>query len=371
MTRLWQGRRNPILRASLLGLLALAIGCGDDNNGGGGTRFTATNLVSNVAGDAPVTDANLANAWGVARTASGPWWVANNHSGTSTVYDGNGTPFPVAGPLVVTIPPPEGSPIGAQGAPTGLVANGSAQFVLSNGMPAIFIFDTENGTIAGWNLDSGTVAEITNDDSDEGAIYKGLAIGTDGGANRLYATNFHEGTVDVYDGDFEDVDRAGAFTDPNIPAGYAPFGIQNIGGSIYVTYAKQDEDKEDDVAGSGNGYVDVYDGAGNLLKRFASRGQLNAPWGVVQAPASFGSFAGSILIGNFGNGHINAFNAGSGAFQGELKTAGGSAIEIEGLWGLELGNGASAGSADTLYFAAGPDDENNGLFGMITANDNG
>jgi uncharacterized protein (TIGR03118 family) len=284
MTRLWQRRRSWIVPASLLGVGALSTGCGDDNNnGGGGGTFTVARLVAND-GTAPVTDAKLVNAWGIARAPQGPWWVANNHSGTSTVYDGNGAPLPAAGPLVVTIPPPAGSPPGAEGAPTGLVFNGTTDFVLTNGMPALFIFDTEDGTFAGWNLDSGTVAEITKDDSDEGAIYKGLAIGKDGSANRLYATDFHNGSVDVYDGEFEDVDRDGAFADPNIPDGYAPFGIQNIGTSIFVTYAKQAEDKEDDVAG-GNGFVDVFDGAGNLLKRFASRGQLNAPWGVTQAPA--------------------------------------------------------------------------------------
>ena len=334
-------------------------------------RSPRRTLVSNLAGTAPVTDAKLVNAWGIARSPQGPWWVANNHSGTSTVYDGNGAPFPAAGPLVVTIPPPAGSPPGAEGAPTGLVFNATTDFVLTNGMPALFIFDTEDGTFAGWNLDSGTVAEITKDDSDEGAIYKGLAIGKEGTANRLYATNFHAGKVDVYDGEFGDVVHQGAFTDPNIPDGYAPFGIQNIGTSIFVTYAKQDEDKEDDVAGNGNGFVDEYDGAGNLLRRFASRGQLNAPWGLALAPPSFGKFAGSLLIGNFGDGRINAFKLDNGAFQGALKTMGGGPLEIEGLWGLAVGNGASAGSADTLYFAAGPDDENNGLFGMITANDNG
>jgi uncharacterized protein (TIGR03118 family) len=367
MTRRWQRRRSWIVPAGLLGLVALSAGCGNDNNnnGGGGT-FTATALVANQGGKAPVTDAKLANAWGVARSGTGPWWVANNHSGTSTLYDGNGTPFPIGTPLVVTIPPPAGSPPGAEGAPTGIVFNATTDFVLTNGMPAVFIFDTEDGTFAGWNLNSGAVAEITKDDSDEGAIYKGLAIGKDGSASRLYATNFHAGTVDVYDGAFADVDRDGAFTDPNIPDGYAPFGIQNIGGNIFVTYAKQDEDKVDDVAGSGNGYVDEYDAAGNLLRRFASRGQLNAPWGIALAPASFGKFGGSLLIGNFGNGRINAFNPDNGAFQGSLKTMGGGPLEIEGLWGLEFGNGASAGSANSLYFAAGPDDETNGLFGMVT-----
>ena len=368
MHRQWYQPIPRAARIGLLALIALATGCGDGNNNNGGQGFTVTKLVSNQAGQAPVTDSRLTNAWGIARAANGPWWVSDNHSGSSTVYDGNGMPFPAANPLVVTIPPPAGSAPGAEGAPTGIVVNTTADFVLTNGGPAVFIFDTEDGTLAGWNLNSGTVAEIAADNSADEAIYKGLAIGTDGNANRLYASNFHAGTVDVFDGAFQPVVHAGAFTDPNIPAGYAPFGIQNVGGDIFVTYAKQDENKEDDSPGAGNGYVDVYNGAGVLQSRFATRGHLNSPWGIVVAPSSFGPFNDALIIGNFGDGHLNAYDRSTGAFQGPLKLAGGGAVTIEGLWGLAFGNGANAGSASSLYFAAGPNEEADGLFGMITAN---
>jgi len=367
-------RRRPLKFANTIFalLLVVAVGCGDGNNNGGmGQDFMQTDLVSNLAGQAPVTDAHLVNAWGLAHTAAGPWWVADNHSGVSTVYDGNGTPFPVGSPLIVTIPPPNGSAPGAQAAPTGMVVNTTSDFVVSQGgasAPALFIFATEDGTISGWSQ-SVNVSEavLVVDDSDQEAIYKGLAIGSDAGRSRLYTTDFHGGTVDVYDGSFEEIESSSAFTDSNIPAGFAPFGIQNVNGKIYVTYAKQDEDKEDDLPGLGNGYVDVFETDGTFVRRFASQGQLNSPWGIVQAPASFGQFGGAILIGNFGDGHINAFNATSAAFLGQLDQPGGGAIVIEGLWALVFGNGASAGSADALFFTAGPNDEEDGLFGMLTA----
>jgi uncharacterized protein (TIGR03118 family) len=354
-------------------LLATAAGCGSSGGGGNGSGFTQTNLVSNQSGKAPVVDTHLANAWGLARTAAGPWWVADNHSGVSTLYDGNGTPFPSGAPLVVTVPPPAGSPPGAQSSPTGMVVNGTSDFVVSQGAasgPALFIFSTEDGTISGWNqtVDVGE-AVLVIDDSDEGAIYKGLAIGSDHGSSRLYTTDFHNGTVDAYDGSFTEIESNTAFVDPGIPAGFAPFGVQTISGQIFVTYAKQDEDKEDDVAGPGNGYVDIFQPNGAFVRRFASKGQLNSPWGVVQAPETFGKFGGAILVGNFGDGKINAFDATSGAFLGQLNRPGGGAVVIPGLWGLVFGNDASAGSSDALYFTAGPDDEVNGLFGKLTAND--
>lgn len=367
-------RRKPLrLAHTVLALLLVgAVGCGDDSdNGGMGQGFMQTDLVSNIAGQAPVTDAHLTNAWGLARTAAGPWWVADNHSGVSTVYDGNGTPFPVGSPLIVTIPPPNGSPPGAQAAPTGMVVNSTSDFVVSQGgasAPALFIFATEDGTISGWSQSVNmSEAVLVVDDSEAEAIYKGLAIGSAAGSSRLYTTDFHGGTVDVYDGSFEEIESSSAFTDPNIPAGFAPFGIQNVNGKTYVTYAKQDEDKEDDVAGPGNGYVDVFETDGTFVRRFASQGQLNSPWGIVQAPASFGQFGGAILIGNFGDGHINAFDAVTAAFLGQLNRSGGGTVVIEGLWGLAFGNNASAGSADALFFTAGPNDEEDGLFGMLTA----
>jgi len=351
-------------------LLAAAVGCGS-SGGGNGQGFTQTDLVSNQTGKAPVTDANLTNAWGLARTGAGPWWVADNHSGVSTIYDGNGTPFPVGSPLVVTVPPPAASPPGAQSSPTGLVVNTTTDFVVTQGAasgPALFIFATEDGTISGWNQTVNVgEAVLVVDDSDEGAIYKGLALGSDAGSNRLYTTDFHGGSVDAYDGSFVEIESSTAFIDPGIPAGFAPFGVQNVNGQIYVTYAKQDDDKEDDVPGAGNGYVDIFQPNGTFVRRFASKGQLNSPWGIVQAPESFGKFGGAILIGNFGDGHINAFDATSGAFLGQLNRPGGGAVAIPGLWGLAFGNDAGAGSSDALYFTAGPNDEVNGLFGKLTA----
>jgi uncharacterized protein (TIGR03118 family) len=348
-------------------------GCGSSGGGGGGPGFKQTNLVANTAGDASRTDPNLINSWGVARSPMGPWWVADNHSGKSTVYDGQGNPTMVNGqPLVVTIPPPAGSPPGATAAPTGIIFNASPDFVVTEGdasAPALFVFATEDGTVSAWrqNLVDPFTAVLEVDNSADGAIYKGLAIGTNAaGHNRLYASNFHAGAVEVFDGSFAPVSLgSGAFTDPGIPDGFAPFGIQNVDGSIFVTYAKQKEDKEDDVAGPGNGYVDVFDPDGALLHRFASKGSLNSPWGIVQAPASFGRFGGMLLIGNFGDGKISAFDPASGSFRGLLSRRGGGALVISGLWGLAFGNGGGAGSADTLYFAAGPNHEADGLFGMV------
>jgi len=352
--------------------IAAGGGCGS-GGGGGGPGFAQTNLVANTAGDAKLTDPNLLNSWGIARSPMGPWWVADNHSGKATVYDGQGNPTMVNGQaLVVTIPPPPGSPLGATAAPTGIVFNATADFVISEGdtsSPALFIFATEDGTVSAWrqNLADPFTAVLEVDNSADGAIYKGLAIGTNAaGDNRLYASNFHAGTVEVFDGSFAPVSLgSGAFTDPGIPTGFAPFGIQNTDGAIFVTYAKQDEDKEDDTAGPGNGYVDVYDMDGNLLHRFASKGPLNSPWGIVRAPASFGRFGGMLLIGNFGDGKLNAFDPTNGSFLGSVNRPGGGPIVISGLWGLAFGNGSGAGSADTLYFAAGPNHEADGLFGML------
>ena len=359
-----------LARACGIGALAALVGCSSGGGGGNGEGFMQTNLVSNQNGKAPVTDAKLVNAWGLASTASGPWWVANNHSGTSTLYDGNGMPFPPTGALVVTIPAPADSPPGTVAAPTGLVVNTSSDFVVaenSASAPALFLFATEDGTISGWSQPVDvTSAILAVDNSSDEAIYKGLAIGSDGGSSRLYASNFHAGRVDVFDGNFAPVEGSG-FVDSSIPAGFAPFGMQNIGGAIFVTYAKQDSDKEDDMPGPGNGYVDVFDTAGNLVRRFASQGQLNSPWGVVEAPLSFGKFGGMIIIGNFGDGHLNAFDPITGAFQGQLNQPNGSTVIIEGLWGLAFGNDGSAGSSDVLYFTAGPNDEANGLFGTLTA----
>jgi uncharacterized protein (TIGR03118 family) len=315
--------------------------------------YVQTNLVSDIPGMAQNTDLNLVNPWGIASSATSPFWVSDNGTGVATLYNGAGTPQA----LVVTIPPPSGGTPPA--APTGVVFNGGADF---GGFR--FIFATEDGTIAGWN--GGTTATLQKDNSAAGAVYKGLAIGP----SNLYATNFHAGTIDVFDTNFDPVIHAGSFTDPNLPAGFAPFGIQNLGGKLYVTYALQDAAGKDDVAGPGNGFVDVFDTNGNFLQRLVTQGALNSPWGLAMAPANFGEFSNYLLVGNFGDGRINAFDPVTGALIGPLtdsKT--GDPIEIDGLWGLRFGNGGNGGEKDKLFFTAGiPGDgmiEDHGLFGSI------
>ena len=332
--------------------------------------YTQHDLVSDQPGVADHRDDNLVNAWGLVASATSPWWVANNGTGTSTLYNGHG----VARSLVVTIP---------GGAPTGVVFNGGAGFVVHSTTPpaagpALFIFSTENGVIAGWNPavppppPPSMQAQIAVDNSASGTVYKGLAIASTTTGDFLYASDFHHGRVDVFNSAFVAVQIPGAFTDSALPAGYAPFGIQNIGGTIYVTYALQDSLAHDDVAGVGHGFVDAYDTAGNLLRRIASRGRLNSPWGLAQAPASFGFFAGDLLVGNFGDGKINAFDLakaqgrGEAQQRGQLHSSSGAPLRIDGLWSLQFGNGGSADvSKDTLFFTAGPGGEHHGLFGTI------
>jgi uncharacterized protein (TIGR03118 family) len=315
--------------------------------------YVQHNLVSDGFLPADHTDANLVNAWGLTSLPGSPWWVADNGTDVSTLYNADGTPRP----LVVSVP----------NAPTGAVSNTGSSFVVGSG-PALFLFATEEGKLLGWNMSVGTTAQVVADKSGDGAIFKGLAIAGD----RLYATDFHNGKVDVFDGSFGDVTIPGAFVDPSIPAGYAPFGIQNIGGSIFVTYAKQDADAKDDVAGQGHGFVDEYDADGTLIARVATHGQLNSPWGLALAPASFGRFGGDLLVGNFGDGQITAFEResdGTFAPRGQLRSASGGVLTIDGLWALQFGKGALAnnGPTDTLFFTAGPDDESHGLFGTIRA----
>src|SRR5919205_1811756 len=314
--------------------------------------YVQHNLVSDGSAPADHTDPNLVNAWGLTSLPGSPWWVADNQTSVSTLYNADGT----ARSLVVSVP----------NNPTGAVSNTGSSFVVGSG-PALFLFATEEGKLLGWNPSVGTTAQVVADKSGEGAVFKGLAIAGD----RLYATDFHNGKVDVFDGSFGDVNTPGAFVDPSIPAGYAPFGIQSIGGSIFVTYAKQDADAEDDVAGQGHGFVDEYDADGTLIGRVATHGQLNSPWGLAMAPASFGRFGGDLLVGNFGDGQITAFERqANGRFEprGQLRSESGGVLTIDGLWALQFGKGAANnGPTDTLFFTAGPDDETHGLFGTIRA----
>jgi uncharacterized protein (TIGR03118 family) len=339
--------------------------------------FIQTNLVSDVPGMASVTDANLVNPWGLVSSSTSPWWIADNGSGLSTLYNGNGQPQPAGNPLTVVVPPPMTTPPTAQSAPTGIVFNGTSDFVVSsNGHsgPALFIFVTEDGTVSGWNpgVDrTNAILKVNNTNQTAGPVFKGAALDQQGSANFLYVTDFRDGTVDVFDKKFTKVTLpTGAFTDSTLPAGYAPFGIQNIGGKLYVTYAKQDAAKHDDVGGPGNGFVDVFnaDGTPGLpggKERLISRGPLDSPWGLALAPAGFGKFANDLLVGNFGDGHIDAFNPRNGHFEGALTNQRGQPITIDGLWALKFGNGGAAGSSDALFFTAGIDGESHGLFGSL------
>jgi uncharacterized protein (TIGR03118 family) len=308
------------------------------------------------------TDANLINAWGLAAGPGTPWWVANNGTATSTLYLAGGQPL---GFLVVQVP----------GAPTGIVYNGGTHFRLKKGRrssPAAFLFASEDGTISGWSAKvPGPIlshdAVVVVDSSLAGAIYKGLAIASTPDGDFLYAADFHNGRVDVFDGDFNAAGAVGAFVDPNLPSGFAPFGIQNIGGHIFVAYAKQDAEGKDEVQGPGLGYVSEFDAAGMFVARVASGGALNAPWGLAMAPAAgFGPVSGHLLVGNFGDGRINAYEAAAPHTpKGPLRNKVGLPIAIDGLWGIAFGNGGAAGPTSVLYFTAGPQNETHGLFGSI------
>ena len=319
----------------------------------GANSFTQTNLVSDIPGMAKTTDPDLANPWGVSFSPMSPFWVSDNGTGLATLYNGAGDKLG----LVVTVP----GAGGGLGAPTGQVFNSSSSF---NG--DLFIFATEGGTITGWRGALGTTAETLSPGT--GGVYKGLAIATTPNGTYLYATDFHNNSITVFPGTGAP-SLSGTFTDPNLPAGYAPFNIQNIGGKLYVTYAVQDAAKHDDVSGPGHGIVDVFDLQGNFLQRLISNGPLNSPWGMAIAPTAFGNLGNDLLVGNFGDGTINAFDPSTGNFLGQLDGANGKPLINLGLWDLTVGNGGNGGSKSNLYFTAGiPGDgmvEDHGLFGRI------
>jgi uncharacterized protein (TIGR03118 family) len=368
--------RRHLSSAAAIGFLALtaapAFADADDR-----TAYVRIDLVSNLPNAAPTTDPSLQNAWGVASAPGGPLWVSDNNDGLSTLYDGAGAKVN----LTVTIPLPAGRTAPPAAAPTGMVWNPTTAFTITaNGItgPATFIFDTEDGTISAWNatvdpvVGGKSTATLVVDNSGKGAVYKGLAFGTNKHGNFLFATNFAAGTVEVYDSTFKPATLDGTFSDPDIPAGFAPFGIANIDNNLYVTYAKQNAQKNDVVAGPGLGFVNVFTTDGVLVRRFASRGTLNAPWGVTRATANFGEFSGDILVGNFGSqgpfaGWISAFSGGNdNDFRGPLRDASGKPLAIDGLWAIFPGTFRNS-DADTLYFTAGPNQQQNGLFGQITA----
>jgi uncharacterized protein (TIGR03118 family) len=379
-------RRNLVLLTAFCALTSFAAHADDQSRK---NLYTVTPLTSNLPTVAPNQDPVLQNAWGVAFTpGASPFWVADNATGCSTLYDGAGVPTGGSPPLKVAIPLPGGTPSATScmpvspnanppptnAAPTGMVWNpttGSTGFTVpGTSITAAFIWATEDGTISAWAStlpDTSHAVEAVNNSPD--AVYKGLAVGTNAQGVFLYATDFRGAKIDVFaPPNFSaatSTQISGSFSDPDIPAGFAPFGIQNIDGVLFVTYALQDSAKHDDVAGAGNGFVDIYDTNGNLLQRFASQGTLNSPWGVSRASFAFGRFSGDILIGNFGDGKITAFGSG-GNFHGLLRDATTQKpLTIDGLWTITLGGGKNSNS-DTLYFTAGPNDEMNGQFGTIT-----
>jgi uncharacterized protein (TIGR03118 family) len=351
--------------ALLAGLAFAGLAWSDDVSPG--TFYTINNLVSDGAVPAPHIDLHLKNAWGVAFNPNGVQWVANNNSGTATLYDGNGVPQS----LVVTIP----GQGGAQGTPTGIVFSSSNDFMVTKGGvsgPSRFIFATEDGTISGWapNVDS-THAILAVDSSASNAVYKGLALAANGSGNFLYAADFRNGKVAVFDKTFHPATLPGDFSDPHLPPGFAPFGIQNLNGNLYVSYAKQNAERHDDVASPGLGFVNVFNANGQLIRRIASRGPLNAPWGMALAPADFGIFSNALLVGNFGDGRISAFDLPTGNFLGQMQGADGKRLVIDGLWGIDFGNGILNQPANVLFFAAGPNGESDGLYGRIEPSNSG
>ena len=384
-------RRAFPVALTLLGLAVAAPSIADppakpDNT----NSYQVTNLVSLPAANggttaAPNHDANLQNGWGVVFNPTAFVWVSDNGTGKATLYDGNGVPSPVQsqqnpnGPLVVTIPAASGNPADS-GSPTGIVFNASSDFQVSipdpahpgqflkGPAPAAFLWASEDGMISGWNptVDrthaiKGTVAN---------AVYKGITIAGDGSSAhfRLYAADFIGKKIDVYDENFKPIVPPlphGAFVDPYVPADYGPFNILNIQGNLYVAFAKTQPPSHDEAHGPGLGFVSVFDADGNLLMRLEGKKNFNAPWGMALAPQGFGKFSNDILVGNFGDGTINAFDPQDGHFDGQLKTPDGKTLVIDGLWGIAFGNGVLNQQTDTLFFAAGPNDESDGVYGRI------
>ena len=342
----------PMLLAivTISAILALRLSAAEPGN-----VYAVQNLVSDGSIPASHIDPMLVNAWGLAASSTSPWWVADNGTNVSTLYDATGNPRP----LIVSVP----------GAPTGTVFYGGAGFVVTGAGSARFIFAAEDGTISAWAPALGTQSKVVVPNASapaHGAIYKGLAVARTPSGDFLYAADFHNNHVDVFDAGFHPVPAA-AFIDPGLPARFAPFGIQTINGKIFVAYAKQDEDAEDEIAGDGLGFVSMFNTDGSFVARVASRDALNAPWGMAMAPAHFGRFSDDLLVGNFGNGRINVFDGRTFEPKGHLKNTRGKAVVIDGLWGIGFGNGGAAGPVNVLYFAAGPHDESAGVFGRIDA----
>ncbi len=325
-----------------------------------GGRYDVTELISDIEGLALHTDSNLVNAWGIARSGGSPWWINAAGTALSLLKNGAGEPFPTASPLIVSIP-------GANGPaePTGIVFNSVGGFEVASGRPAVFIFASTDGTISAWNPNvkaTEAVVKVTTPD----AAYFGVTIASDGGKNYLYGANFLGGTIDVFDSEFKAVDLGpNAFKDDELPDGFAPFNVLNVGGNVFVMYAEREEDAPEEITGKGLGFVDAYSPSGVLQMRLQHGPWMNAPWGITMAPDDFGRFSNELLVGMFGSGQIVAFDPDTGKFDGLMKGRHGP-ISIDGLWGIGFGNDANAGPSTTLFFAAGIEDEEHGLFGAIT-----
>jgi uncharacterized protein (TIGR03118 family) len=373
------------------GCLGIVVACGGGGGGGSsnqsmisasGATFADTALVSNkseVVATAATIDANLQNPWGIAVAPGLPFWISDNNSNLSSLYSGAG----VQETQTITGSPETGiaipaSAAGVQANPTGQIFNGTGGFLVPTPRgqeTALFIFDGEGGLISAWAQDSGATAVTAYDDGvingANHAVYKGLATGTVSGATYLYATDLHNNKVDVFDTNFsKPAAMQGKFVDPNLPAGFVPFGITALNGQLYVTFAKQDAAMHDEITGAGLGYVDIFDFSGNLVSQFASAGALNAPWGIAIAPAGFGSLQGDVLIGNFGDGTINIFSPNGTALatsKGALMAGNGQPLAFPGLWALTFGNGDADKPITTLFYTAGFASQIDGVFGGITA----
>jgi uncharacterized protein (TIGR03118 family) len=348
-----------MIRSTLLCLFSIAVASAQTAP----NVYVQHNLISSVPGMADVTDPNLIAPWGVSYSATSPFWVSNAGKGNTTVYNDASTAGITVTTTVVTIPAGGGKTTASE--PTGQVQNSTGGFLLANGKAASFIFCTADGTISAWN--GGTTSTVMVDFSSVGTAYYGMAIGTGSGAPLLYAANFSFGKIDVFDTNFKLTSVPGGFGDPNLPPGYAPFNIWPVNGKLFVAYGLQNASKTFPVAAVGNGVVDIFDFNGNLQQRLTAGGPLNSPWGVAQVGGGWGALSNSILVGNFGDGHINAFNPTTGALIGTMEDATGAAITLPGLWALVIGNGASGGDNNFLYFTAAI--TNNGaqagLFGSL------
>jgi uncharacterized protein (TIGR03118 family) len=342
-------------------------------------HYKQTNLISDIAGMAATTDPNLVNPWGLSRSSGSPWWISDNGPGVTTLDTGTGAAIPLGQPCpagtnvnCVAIPSGDTS-ISPTGTPTGQVFNGTTDFQLTPNNPAKFIFVTEDGTISGWNGGPSAVIMVNTHSA---SVFKGVALATSatssgGTANFLYVADFRKARVAVYNTSFHRVSMDGdAFQDESLPDGYAPFNVQNIGGDLYVAFAQQDSQKHDEVDGPGLGFVDVFSTSGRLLHRLQHGQWLNGPWGMTQAPSDFGTFSHNILVGQFGSGQIAAYDAVTGRFKGLLNDANNNPIAIDGLWDIAFGGGTTSGPSTSMFFTAGLNGEQDGLFGTITAVEN-